>query len=90
MQWDLRRVTMPHQPGFNDYDNNAALYVADWRNLDGHFYGIFHSRMTPKSKQNMDHWLGIARSKDLRNWQFPEGAPPAGGDGATISGGEGK
>ncbi|MFP4106176.1 MAG: hypothetical protein ACLFVU_08805 [Phycisphaerae bacterium] len=71
MDWDLRKVTMPHQPGFNDYQNNAALYVADWRELDGHFYGVFHSRIVPEPKQNMSHWLGIARSRDLETWEFP-------------------
>lgn len=47
--------------------------IADWREYDGFFYTIFHARYEEfdLNRRNMGHWLGIARSFDLRTWQFP-------------------
>ncbi len=71
LAWDLEPIRMPTQPGFNEHQNAGALYVADWRERDGFFYGFFHAREVPHVVLNMSHRLGVARSCDLKHWEFP-------------------
>ena len=51
----------------------GALFIADWREHDGFFYTIFHARYEgfDLNRRNMGHRLGIARSSDMKTWEFP-------------------
>lgn len=71
--WEDEDVTLPRQEGFNDFSQGGALFIADWREHDGFFYTILHARYMESDPENpnMGHWLGIARSTDLRTWEFP-------------------
>jgi hypothetical protein len=64
-------IRFPTQKGFNEIQNGGAGYIADWREHDGHFYAFYHVKYDPDARMNMGHYLGIARSVDLVNWELP-------------------
>jgi hypothetical protein len=57
---------------FNTDNVANACFRADWREYDGHFYMIYCGRTEGKSHLGRgNNKLGLARSKELINWQAP-------------------
>ena len=65
------RQRFPTQAGFNEHECANAGFLADWRQRDGHYYAIFCARTDGAGEKNMGFTLGLSRSTDLANWQFP-------------------
>jgi len=58
---------------WNRVTAHNAIFVADWRDVDGYFYAIFCGRSDSGSGWHSegDYRLGLARSKDLLFWDIP-------------------
>lgn len=64
-------IDFPSAKGFNETRRGGAVYVADWRKKDDHFYAFYHVKHAPEARMNMGHHLGIARSRELVHWELP-------------------
>lgn len=57
---------------FNTDETANAAFLADWREHDGHFYLIYAGRTEGDSHLGRgNNKLGLARSRDLENWEVP-------------------
>ena len=70
LKWvDGRKLEIPMQSFNTDHVSNAP-YLADWREYDGYFYLLYAGRTEGRShKRRGNNKLGLARSKDLYNWE---------------------
>jgi hypothetical protein len=69
---DGRRLDIPVQKGFNTAHQANAAHLKDWRKYDGYFYLIYAGNTENESFWTRGHnKLGLARSKDLINWEVP-------------------
>ena len=69
---DGRRLEIPVQEGFNTAHQANAGHLQDWRAYDGYFYLIYAGNTENESFWTRgDNKLGLARSKDLINWEVP-------------------
>ncbi len=72
LTWVDGRVLLMPEEDFNTDHNSNAGFIADFRKLDGYFYCIYAGRTEGKSHAKRgNNKLGLARSKDLINWQVP-------------------
>lgn len=72
LKWVNGRVLLMPQEDFNTDHNSNAGFIADRRDLDGYFYCIYAGRTEGKTHAKRgDNKLGVARSRDLVNWQAP-------------------
>ncbi|MEQ8704828.1 MAG: hypothetical protein RIC19_12955 [Phaeodactylibacter sp.] len=72
LQWeDGYKITIPIEKGFNtSYAANAA-FICDGRAYDGYYYMIYAGRTENKTHAKRgDNKLGLARSRDLVNWDI--------------------
>jgi hypothetical protein len=61
-------LAIPRQ-AFNTHDVANAAFLADWREIDGHFYLVYAGNTEGESHAGRgDNRLGLARSTDLRTW----------------------
>ncbi|NJK95418.1 MAG: hypothetical protein HC905_11345 [Bacteroidales bacterium] len=72
LQWeDLRNIPLPVEE-FNKFQTSNAASINDWRVNDGYFYMLYAGKTEGISHNRRgDNKLGIARSKDLINWEIP-------------------
>lgn len=72
LSWEpLRRIEIPLE-GFNTHDRANAGHLKDWRKYDGYFYLLYAGTTESESYIGRgDNRLGLARSKDLINWEIP-------------------
>lgn len=49
----------------------GAVYIADWREQTGYFYAFYHMKHLADARMNLGHHLGIARSRNLSDWELP-------------------
>ena len=69
---DGRLLEIPVQEGFNTAHQANASHLRDWREYDGYFYLIYAGNTENESFWTRgDNKLGLARSKDLINWEVP-------------------
>jgi len=73
-QWgEFQKLSVPVED-FNTNEAANAAFLADWRRHDGHFYLIYAGRTEGKSHLGRgNNKLGLARSRDLKNWEVPGG-----------------
>ncbi len=65
------KINVPQQ-SFNTKHRANAAFLADWRKYDGYFYLIYAGNTHSHTHAGRgDNKLGLARSKDLKNWQVP-------------------
>ncbi|MFW5757470.1 MAG: hypothetical protein ACOCYO_02200 [Bacteroidota bacterium] len=68
-----RMLEIPPREGFNTAHKANASHLKDWRHYDGYFYLLFAGNTENETFWTRGHnRLGLARSKDLINWEFPE------------------
>lgn len=72
LTWIDGRVLLMPEEDFNTNHNSNAGFIADWRDRDGYFYCIYAGRTEGETHARRgDNKLGMARSRDLYNWQVP-------------------
>lgn len=73
---DGQVLRVPSEHFNTNYVANAA-FLADWRDMDGHFYLLYAGSTESQSHDGRgDNRLGLARSKDLVHWEAPgDGSP---------------
>ncbi len=66
-------LEIPPREGFNTAHKANAAHLKDWRHHDGYFYLLFAGNTENETFWTRGHnKLGLARSKDLINWELPE------------------
>lgn len=70
--WGQMQLLDIPQEEFNTNRRANASFLADWREHDGYFYLLYAGRTESESHLGRgDNKLGLARSKDLKNWTVP-------------------
>lgn len=70
---DKRMLLVPREPWNARMHANSA-FLADWRDLDGHYYLFYAGSEDGESFQGRGHAkIGVARSRDLITWDVPPG-----------------
>jgi hypothetical protein len=72
LKWgDFNFLKVPEE-SFNTDNRANASFLVDWRAHDGYFYLLYAGRTENKTHAGRgNNKLGLARSKDLVNWQVP-------------------
>lgn len=72
LRWsDFRRLDVPEE-GFNTHDRSNAAFLLDRRAADGWWYLLYAGSTEGWSHAGRgDNRLGLARSRDLRQWAVP-------------------
>jgi predicted GH43/DUF377 family glycosyl hydrolase len=72
LYWEKGRKILMPQEYFNTKSNSNAGFIADWTEYDGWYYMIYAGRTQGNTHARRgDNRLGLARSRDLVNWEKP-------------------
>lgn len=72
LHWSTPEVLTVPAEAFNTLDRANSGHLKDWRGHDGYFYLLYAGTTEGNSYLGRgDNKLGLARSKDLVNWEVP-------------------
>ncbi len=75
LSWVEGRELVVPREAFNTAHLSNAAFLADWREYDGFFYLLYAGNTENRSfARRGNNQLGLARSRDLVNWDAPKAA----------------